>query len=122
MTAVWAAGPLPLRQLMARGISLRHAGPRVEDSRLPLTKDRKTEIIETYRKHGSDTGSPEVQVAILSDRITYLTDHFKTHAKDHHSRRGLLKLVGQRRRLLDYLQSKSVDRYRGLIATLGIRK
>jgi small subunit ribosomal protein S15 len=94
----------------------------VEDSRLPLTKDRKTEIIETYRTHGSDTGSPEVQVAILSDRITYLTDHFKTHAKDHHSRRGLLKLVGQRRRLLDYLRSNDTDRYAELIKRLGIRK
>ena len=80
------------------------AGPRVEDSRVPLTKERKTDIIEYYRTHASDTGSPEVQVAILSDRITYLTEHFKSHAKDHHSRRGLLKLVGQRRRLLDYVK------------------
>ena len=87
-----------------------------------LSKDRKTEVIGSYRTHGSDTGSPEVQVALLSERISYLTEHFKTHAKDHHSRRGLLKLVGQRRRLLDYLKSKSVARYRGLIDTLGIRK
>jgi small subunit ribosomal protein S15 len=94
----------------------------VEDSRLPLTKERKTALIESYRTHGSDTGSPEVQVAILSDRITYLTDHFKTHAKDHHSRRGLLKLVGQRRRLLDYLRSNDTDRYAELIKRLGIRK
>jgi small subunit ribosomal protein S15 len=94
----------------------------VEDSRLPLTKDRKSELIESYRTHASDTGSPEVQVAILSDRITYLTDHFKTHAKDHHSRRGLLKLVGQRRRLLDYLRSNDTDRYAELIKRLGIRK
>ena len=105
-----------------RGIPLRHAGPRVEDSRLPLTKERKTTLIESYRTHASDTGSPEVQVAILSDRITYLTDHFKTHAKDHHSRRGLLKLVGQRRRLLDYLRSNDTDRYAELIKRLGIRK
>ena len=94
----------------------------MEDSELALTKDRKTEVIGSYRTHEADTGSPEVQVAILSERINYLTEHFKTHAKDHHSRRGLLKLVGQRRRLLDYLKGKSLDRYRNLINTLGIRK
>ena len=87
-----------------------------------LSKDRKTEVIGTYKTHTADTGSPEVQVALLSERINYLTEHFKTHAKDHHSRRGLLKLVGQRRRLLDYLKSKSVDRYRSVIDSLGIRK
>jgi small subunit ribosomal protein S15 len=87
-----------------------------------LTKERKTEIIESYRTHTSDTGSPEVQVAILSDRINYLTEHFKAHAKDHHSRRGLLKLVGQRRRLLDYVKSKDTERYSDLIKRLGIRK
>jgi small subunit ribosomal protein S15 len=87
-----------------------------------LTKARKTSIISGYQTHGSDTGSPEVQVAILSERITYLTEHFKTHAKDHHSRRGLMMLVGQRRRLLDYLKSKDLTRYRGLIEKLGIRK
>ncbi len=87
-----------------------------------LTKDRKTEIIGSYKTHDSDTGSPEVQVAILSERINYLTEHFKTHAKDHHSRRGLLKLVGQRRRLLDYLKRKNADRYGELIRRLGIRK
>ena len=70
----------------------------------------------------SDTGSPEVQIAILTERIQYLTDHFKTHAKDHHSRRGLLQLVSQRRRLLDYLRSRSVERYRNVITSLGIRK
>jgi small subunit ribosomal protein S15 len=85
------------------------------------TETKKT-IIEKYRLHESDTGSPEVQVALLSERIGYLTDHFKIHKKDHHSRRGLLKLVGQRRRLLDYLKSKSVDRYKTLITELGIRK
>ncbi|MDP1568903.1 MAG: 30S ribosomal protein S15 [Vicinamibacterales bacterium] len=89
---------------------------------MALTKDKKTELIDSYRTHGSDTGSPEVQVAILSERITYLTEHFKTHAKDHHSRRGLLKLVGQRRRLLDYLKSKDTSRYAELIKRLGIRK
>ncbi len=89
---------------------------------MALNKDRKTGIIGTYRTHDTDTGSPEVQVALLSERITYLTDHFKTHAKDHHSRRGLLKLVGQRRRLLDYLKSKNSDRYTELIRRLGIRK
>ena len=89
---------------------------------MALTKDRKTDLIGTYRTHDSDTGSPEVQVAILSERINYLTDHFKTHAKDHHSRRGLLKLVGARRRLLDYLKSKDSARYADLIKRLGIRK
>jgi small subunit ribosomal protein S15 len=87
-----------------------------------LTSDRKTELIGGYRKHDTDTGSPEVQVALLSERITYLTEHFKTHVKDHHSRRGLLKLVGQRRRLLDYLKRKNSDRYADLIKRLGIRK
>ncbi|MFN8063009.1 MAG: 30S ribosomal protein S15 [Vicinamibacterales bacterium] len=87
-----------------------------------LTKDRKTTIIEGYRSHEHDTGSPEVQVAILSERINYLTEHFKTHVKDHHSRRGLLKLVGQRRRLLDYLRAKDTARYAELIRRLGIRK
>ncbi len=89
---------------------------------MALTKDRKTDLIGSYRTHESDTGSPEVQVAILSERISYLTEHFKTHAKDHHSRRGLLMLVGQRRRLLDYLKRKNVDRYTELIRRLGIRK
>ena len=89
---------------------------------MALTKDRKTGIIGNYRTHDSDTGSPEVQVALLSERINYLTEHFKVHAKDHHSRRGLLMLVGQRRRLLDYLKAKNVDRYRAVIQSLGIRK
>ncbi|MGP8051890.1 MAG: 30S ribosomal protein S15 [Desulfobaccales bacterium] len=87
-----------------------------------LTTELKQEIIDRYRLHDSDTGSPEVQVAILSERITYLTDHFKTHAKDHHSRRGLIKLVGQRRRLLNYLKNKDIERYRTLIEQLGLRK
>ncbi|MGE0705566.1 MAG: 30S ribosomal protein S15 [Vicinamibacterales bacterium] len=89
---------------------------------MPLTKDRKTTIIEGFRTHDQDTGSPEVQIALLSDRIGYLTEHFKTHVKDHHSRRGLLKLVGQRRRLLDYLRSKDTKRYADVIKRLGIRK
>jgi small subunit ribosomal protein S15 len=87
-----------------------------------MNKDRKTEVITTYRTHETDTGSPEVQVAILSERISYLTEHFKIHAKDHHSRRGLLKLVGQRRRLLDYVKGKDSERYTELIRRLGIRK
>ena len=87
-----------------------------------LTNDRKTEVIGSFRKHEADTGSPEVQVALLSERISYLTEHFKTHVKDHHSRRGLLKLVGQRRRLLDYLKGKDAETYADLIRKLGIRK
>jgi len=87
-----------------------------------LTVEKKSDIINRFRLHEADTGSPEVQVAILSERISYLTDHFKTHAKDHHSRRGLIKLVGQRRRLLNYLKKKDIDRYRSLIDTLGLRR
>ncbi len=87
-----------------------------------LQRDQKTELIGSYRVHETDTGSPEVQVALLSERIGYLTDHFKTHAKDHHSRRGLLKLVGRRRRLLDYLKTKDSSRYSELIRRLGLRK
>ena len=89
---------------------------------MALTSDRKTDLIQAYKLHEADTGSPEVQVALLSERINYLTEHFKTHAKDHHSRRGLLKLVGQRRRLLDYVKSKDSERYADLIRRLGIRK
>lgn len=87
-----------------------------------VSKYNKSEIIGQYKTHEGDTGSPEVQIALLSNRISYLTDHFKTHAKDHASRRGLLKLVGQRRRLLDYLKNKDVERYRTIIDQLGIRK
>jgi len=89
---------------------------------LALSKDRKTELIGSFKTHEGDTGSPEVQVAILSERINYLTEHFKSHAKDHHSRRGLLMLVGKRRRLLDYLKTKDVQRYADLIKKLNIRK
>jgi small subunit ribosomal protein S15 len=84
--------------------------------------ERKAELVAQFRTHDTDTGSPEVQVALLSERINELTDHFKTHKKDHHSRRGLLKLVGQRRRLLDYLKNKDTTRYKKLIDGLGIRK
>lgn len=87
-----------------------------------IAPQQKQEVIEQFRVHQSDTGSPEVQVALLSQRIEYLTQHFKIHAKDHHSRRGLLKLVGQRRRLLDYLKRSDFERYQGLIDRLGIRK
>lgn len=89
---------------------------------MALTKDRKTEIISSFQAHPADTGSPEVQIAILSRRIEDLTDHFNAHAKDHHSRRGLLKMVGTRRRLLDYLKDRNAERYRDLIKRLGIRK
>lgn len=83
---------------------------------------KKNEIIEKFKVHPTDTGSSEVQIALLSDRIVYLTEHFKTHNKDHHSRQGLLKLVGQRRSLLDYLKRKDVNKYKAVIAELGIRK
>jgi small subunit ribosomal protein S15 len=87
-----------------------------------LKSDGKTKIIEQYKTHDGDTGSPEVQVALLTERINSLTDHFKVHKKDFHSRTGLLKLVGQRRKLLNYLRKKDVTRYRDLIQRLGIRK
>ena len=87
-----------------------------------LATQRKKDVITKFAVHQGDTGSPEVQVALLSERIAYLTEHFKTHEKDHHSRRGLLKLVGQRRSLLDYLKRKDSDRYAELIKRLGIRK
>ncbi len=87
-----------------------------------MTVEEKTKVIDEYKKHEGDTGSPEVQVALLTSRINYLTDHFKVHAKDFHSRTGLLKLVGQRRKLLNYLKKKDVQRYRDLIARLGLRK
>ncbi len=89
---------------------------------MPLLTDRKQSLIQQFRQHDGDTGSPEVQVALLTERIQYLTEHFRTHAKDHHSRRGLLKMVSQRRRLLDYLKGKDLDRYRKVVAALGLRK
>ena len=87
-----------------------------------LANDKKKEIIASFKRHDGDTGSPEVQIALLTERIIYLTEHFKTHKKDHHSRRGLLKIVGQRRSLLDYLKRIDVERYRTVIERLGIRR
>ena len=89
---------------------------------MSFTKEVKGTIIDTYRIHASDTGSPEVQIALLSERITYLTEHFKTHKKDHGSRRGLLKIVGKRRRLLGYLERADLERYRKVVADLGLRR
>lgn len=89
---------------------------------MPLTKEQKDKLISEFKLHERDTGSPEVQIALMSEKISYLTEHFKTHKKDHHSRRGLLKIVGQRRRLLDYLRSKDINRYRTIINRLGIRR
>jgi small subunit ribosomal protein S15 len=89
---------------------------------MAMVVEKKKEIIEQFRSHEKDTGSPEVQIALLSERIRYLTDHFKVHKRDHLSRRGLLKLVGQRRRLLNYLKDKEIGRYRAIIDRLGLRK
>lgn len=89
---------------------------------MSLSNDRKKDLVKKYGENDFDTGKTEVQVALLSERIKYLTEHFKTHEKDHHSRRGLLKLVGQRRRLLDYLARKDITRYRNLVKDLGIRR
>jgi small subunit ribosomal protein S15 len=87
-----------------------------------VAPQRKQELVEQFRQHPTDTGSPEVQIALLSERIDYLTEHFQAHTKDHHSRRGLLRLVGQRRRLLDYLKRYNTERYRGVIDRLGLRR
>lgn len=87
-----------------------------------MTPEEKNKIIEEFSQHEGDTGSPEVQIALLTNRIVYLTDHFKTHKKDFHSRTGLLKMVGKRRKLLKYLQNKDIQRYRDIIARLGLRK
>ncbi len=92
------------------------------ESTMALTQERKQELIQTHKTHESDTGSPEVQIAILTENIVNLTGHLKTHKKDHHSRRGLLKMVGQRRKLLTYLKDKDVQRYSALIAKLGLRR
>jgi small subunit ribosomal protein S15 len=89
---------------------------------MALTEERKQELIQKFRTHENDTGSPEVQIAILTERINYLTEHFRTHAKDHSSRRGLLKLVGQRRRLLKYLHGQATERYQTIIRELGLRR
>ena len=89
---------------------------------MPLDVEKKKTVIEQFRVHEGDTGSPEVQIALITERVNSLTEHFRQHAKDHHSRRGLLMLVGQRRRLLDYLRRNDVERYRALIARLGLRR
>ena len=89
---------------------------------MPLSKETKVDIIKKYQVHQKDSGSPEVQIALLTQRINDLSEHFRVHAKDHHSRRGLLKLVGQRRRLLDYLKNKRVERYRTVVKELGLRR
>ncbi len=89
---------------------------------MPLTKDQKQEIVKKYGKTGKDSGSPEVQVAILTERINELSSHFETHKRDHHSRMGLLKMVGKRRRLLEYLQSRDIERYRKIVEELHLRK
>ena len=89
---------------------------------MAVAQERTREVVQTHQRHGTDTGSPEVQVALLTERIGSLTEHFKVHPKDHHSRRGLLQLVGQRRRLLDYLKRTDFQRYKGVIERLGIRK
>jgi small subunit ribosomal protein S15 len=89
---------------------------------MPLHTEKKAELIDKFRTHESDTGSPEVQIALLTERISYLTEHFKSHAKDHHSRRGLLKMVSKRRRLLSYLKKSSLDRYRKTVLALNLRK
>ena len=94
----------------------------IEEEFIMLTPARKKELIETYRINEADTGSPEVQIAILSERISYLTEHLKNNKKDHHSRRGLLKMVGQRRGLLNYLMKKDIERYRSIFERLGLRK
>ena len=89
---------------------------------MSLSRENKTELIANFRTHDVDTGTPEVQIALLTRRIQHLTEHFKVHQKDHHSRQGLLKMVGKRRRLLDYLKRKNFDRYQNIIGQLGIRK
>ena len=94
----------------------------IGEERVEAAQGRTQDIVQQYRQHPSDTGSPEVQVALLSARIGHLTEHFKSHVKDHHSRRGLLKLVGQRRRLLDYLRRRDFSRYKSLIERLGLRR
>lgn len=89
---------------------------------VPLSPERKREVIGQFKTHESDSGSAEVQIALLTERIKYLTEHFKVHKRDHHSRRGLLRMVGQRRRLLDYLKATKVERYRAVVKELGLRK
>jgi len=95
---------------------------REKEVTIVLTPEQKKQLIEKYRLHDTDTGSPEVQIAILTERINYLTEHLKQHKKDHHSRRGLLKMVGQRRGLLNYLRDNDIDRYRAIVEKLQLRK
>lgn len=106
---------------LLRRSSGRKANPKMEVPELALEQDRKKAIIEKYRIHETDTGSPEVQIALLTERINYLTEHLKVHKKDHHSTRGLLKMVGQRRGLLNYLSREEPDRYRAIVDKLGLR-
>jgi small subunit ribosomal protein S15 len=113
-----ATEPTALDDIPARP----HQTPNSKDHPMSISAERKQELIKEYATKSGDTGSPEVQVAILTERITNLTDHFKTHGKDNHSRRGLLKMVSQRRRLLDYVKSADEDRYQKLINRLGIRR
>jgi small subunit ribosomal protein S15 len=105
-----------------RNYSTKKRKERKRAENMGLVQQQKQELIEQFRVHQADTGSPEVQVALLSQRIEHLTEHFKNHVKDHHSRRGLLKMVGQRRRLLDYLKDNDFERYQSLIQKLGIRR
>jgi len=112
---------VPVANVAARFSLLPSRRSSMEDDSMPLEKTKKAEIISSYKKHDQDSGSPEVQIALLTERITSLTEHFKVHKKDHHSRRGLLKMVGQRKRLLNYLRTKDLDSYRSLIKELGIR-
>ena len=108
-------------RIVAGGVEGRHR-PRASLGAMALTKDKKQEVVGTYGRSEADTGSPEVQIALLTRRIEELTEHLRTHKKDHHSRRGLLKLVGQRRRLLNYLQKRNLEGYRTLIKELGLRR
>jgi small subunit ribosomal protein S15 len=100
----------------------RRATRRPGEKTVPLATDKKADIVTKFRTHDHDTGSPEVQIALLTERITYLTEHFKTHVKDHHSRRGLLRMVSKRRRLLDYLKRINLERYRKVVGALALRK
>ena len=116
----WKAGQPLAGQASNPGSAPRSIGGRVRD--VPLSKEQKRGIIDQFRLHESDSGSPEVQIALLTEKIRYLTEHFKIHTRDHHSRRGLLKMVGQRRRLLDYLKATKIERYRAIVKELGLRK
>jgi small subunit ribosomal protein S15 len=107
---------------MFRALKTKTKSQRKNTLAMPLAAERKTAVVQKFARKDGDTGSPEVQIALFSERITYLTEHFKAHGKDHHSRRGLLMLVGKRRRMLDYLKAQNLDKYRSVIQSLGIRK